>query len=217
MDGHECFASQVDAVCRQFPKFHTATTEDGRLIISGELDVIDRDGTLWESYQVEIHPTNEFPHRFPLVFETGGKIPRIADWHIYEDSNSCCIGVLPYEILSCKNGITLESFIKTEVIPYFFNQTHRRVEGYYKNGEYAHGLEGIFQFYDNILDTKGDVRKTISMMLFVAKGSRPGRTHDCFCGSKKKFRKCHRAAFDKLEKIGKQHLESHAYLFAKTG
>lgn len=210
------FEKQVDELILTFPKLRKAVTEENVTIVRGQLEVIDRDGKHWETYQVEIHPRDGFPYCFPLVFETGGKIPRISDWHVYEDTESCCIAVEPEEHLICKDGLSLTTFVKNHVLPYFFNQTFWKVEGYYKNGEYAHGKRGIYQFYDEALNTKGDVKETIRLLVAIAETKKPGRTHRCFCGSKQKFRKCHREGYEKLSGLGKEMLYRHANEFLKA-
>jgi len=212
---YEVFADQAVHIPSDFPKFRNEVDEKGKNYIKGVLEVVDISGKFWESYEVEIHWKDGFPFRFPNVFETGGKIPKIADWHVYEDTQSCCIAVLPEELIICKEGITLNQFIANEVKAYFFNQTFRRVEGYYKNGEYGHGLLGIFEYFESHLKTNGDARGMISLMIEIAYVGRPGRTHLCFCGSKNKFRKCHRDAFDKLGLIGKVQLLEFAFTFSE--
>lgn len=202
------FAVEAKSLGDQYPKLK-AVIEEGVTILKGDVDVIDAKGKYWESFEVEIRPTAEYPNRFPHVFETGGKLPKIADWHVNYDG-TCCIGVRPAELLACRNGITLGNFIRSEMMPYFFNQTHRRIEGYYPNGEWAHREEGIFEFYDEQLKTKGDKVKAARLIRFIAKGKRPDRTNECFCGSNEKFRKCHRAAFDRLIVLGEVELERDA-------
>ncbi len=213
MNNGNGFETQIDELLEAFPKLKKTGREDNVVIVAGELEVIDRNGKHWETYQVEIHPRDGFPFCFPFVFETSGKIPRIADWHVYEDTGSCCIAVEPEEHLICKDGLSLTTFVKSQVLPYFFNQTFRRVEGYYKNGEYAHGKMGIYQFYDEALRTNGDIKETIRLMVAIAETKKPGRTQLCFCGSKKKFRKCHRDSYQKLSGLGKEMLYKHANVF----
>ena len=215
MEGPDLFESEIPKFVEHFPKFHKAISSQGTVMVEGELEIVDQDGKLWETYQVEIHSCDGFPHRFPYVFETGGKIPRIGDWHVYEDTQSCCLAVEPEERLICKDGLSLIDFVKNNVLPYFFNQTFRKVEGYYKNGEYAHGLRGIYEFYDDVLKTKGDIRETIRLMIKIAHRDKPGRTHNCFCGSNTKFRRCHRDAYKKLSKLDKEILYIHAEKFSK--
>lgn len=217
-DSYEQFCDQVPEALQRFPKLTQVTSQDGKTIIRGEIDIVDKAGHYWESYEVEIHHADGFPFKFPDVYEVGGKIPKNADWHIYEDSKTCCIAVLPEEMIKCRNGIKLSQFIENEVIPYFFNQTHRREEGYYAHGEYSHGYRGMLEFFESELKTTGDPRATISTLFKLATTPKPNRTHNCFCGRKIKYRKCHRAAYEKLVGIGKlQLLKLANYIAERTG
>jgi len=215
MSSIELFKTEIPELVSFFPKLKEVPCPDGIPVVRGELDIRDGNGTRWETYQIEIKFKDGFPNVFPAVFEIGGKIPRIADWHIYEDTSACCIAVDPEERLICKNGITLTDFVKHHVLPYFFNQTHRKVEGYYPNGEFSHGIYGVYEFYSEILRTNGNVRETIRLMSIIASIERPGRTYDCFCGSKEKFRRCHKNAYDRLSPLGKKIIYFHANEFAK--
>jgi hypothetical protein len=213
--GYDIFVSQIEEAIVAFPSLHQVIV-DGKYILKGALAVIDKNGRHWEDYEIEIHSTENFPNEFPLLFESSGKIPKITDWHVYEDTLSCCVKIKPEELLRCKKGITVTDYIREEVVPYLFNQTHRRVEGYYVNGEYGHGTLGIYEYYSNLLNTGKNIERTIQLMLFIAKHERPGRTTFCFCGRNIKFRDCHRAAYDKLKQLDAVTLESHAYSFAKA-
>jgi hypothetical protein len=207
---NSAFEEQASQVHLHFPKLRGEKGNDGVLIVKGEVDIIDRDGTYWESFQVEIHPVDEFPFRYPSVYETGGKIPRIGDWHVYENTQTCCIDVEPEEVIKCRDGLSLVDFIRREMIPYFFAQTFRRKEGYYPNGEYEHNEHGLFQYYDRLLKTNGDPRSTVHQMRMMLRIPRPARTNDCFCGSQEKFRRCHRTAYDTIHKIGERMVVFHA-------
>jgi hypothetical protein len=213
--GYEQFADQLEDAITAFPSLSIAVS-GGNKILKGTLPVVDKEGKYWDDYGIEIHCSNNFPDEFPLLFETSDKIPKIADWHIYEDTLSCCVKVKPEEMLRCKKGITLKEYIQEEALPYLFNQTHRRVEGYYVNGEYAHGLAGIYQFYADLLKTGADIRQTLQLMEYIASHDRPVRTSLCFCGGKAKFRNCHREAFDKLKEIGDDNVKHDADNIAKA-
>jgi len=214
MVDHNLFELQAAEIPLRFPKLSQAKDAAGRVIVRGEIDIVDRDCKYWESYNVEIHPVDEFPYRYPHVYEIGGKIPKIGDWHIYDDTQRCCIDVEPEEIIKCSGGLSLPDFIQNEMLPYFFNQTFRRNEGYYPNGEYAHNVHGLFQYYDQLLQTQGDPRKTLQQLMYIQKIERPGRTFACFCGSGEKFRRCHRHAFDIIHRLGKKIVTYHATLIA---
>ena len=201
MNPYDLFIEQSKEVFISFPKLRVEKKDDNVPILIGEIDIIDDTGKYWENYLIEIHCTPEFPNRFPLVYEVGGKLPRIGDWHINEDSKTCCICVLQEELLICKEGVSLLKFIQNQVLPYFFNQTHRRVEGYYVNGEYSHGILGIVEFYSRELRTQNPL-EIIQLLNYIQQGKEPHRIDLCFCGSRKKYRKCHRESFRKLINLG---------------
>lgn len=211
---YEAFLTDIEALVADDAKFHKVVLTDGQTILRGEVPIIDKvDGRVWEKYTVEIHHRPGYPNRFPAVYEVSGKIPQLADWHVNADK-SCCIAVWPEELLKCSSGLDLRRFLDEEVCPYFYNQTHRKIEGYYVNGERGHGAQGILEFYSRELGTKLHSKKTAHLLRFIAKKPRPGRSTYCFCGGGKKFRKCHRSAYDKLWKIGAENLLEHAELIS---
>lgn len=213
-NGYSRFVAQLDEAIASFPGLIRMTIGNQE-VLKGVLSVIDIEGKLWEEYDVEIHASEMFPYEFPILFEVSGKIPRIADWHIYEDTGSCCVKVRPEELIKCRNGLLLTEYIAGEVMPFLFNQTHRRVEGYYVNGEYAHGIAGIYQFYSTILKTGENVLETIRLMKFISENERPIRTSYCFCGKNSKFRNCHKEAFDYLKLSEAGRLKQDVSLFKK--
>jgi hypothetical protein len=215
IEGYELFVSQLDDAIASNPNLCKIGL-NGKIILKGAISIIDKDGKHWEDYVIEIHNSQEFPNQFPLLFETSGKIPRIGDWHVYEDRGSCCVKIFPEEILRCKKGITVSEYIQEEVIPYLFNQTHRRTEGYYVNGEYSHGTKGIYEYYSEILKTGNNVKQTLELMKFVVTHERPYRTSMCFCGEKIKFRHCHRDSFDLLKMLGDNVIEYHYHEIARN-
>lgn len=209
--GYNLFLDQIPLVLDKYPKL-LKIERDNKFILAGEIDIIDNEGKHWETYTVEIFCSDAFPNRFPDLYETGGKIPKIADWHIYEDTLSCCVKILPEEILRCLKGISVEEYITGEVLPYLFNQTHRRVEGYYVNGEYGHGGLGFYEYYSHELKT-GDLEQIALLLHAIATRPKPDRTSICFCGSGVKYRYCHRAIYEKFSPLGKDMLIEHATLF----
>lgn len=215
MRGYDKYVSQLLEAQEFFPSLKEIKV-NGKLVLRGVISIVDRDGIHWEDYEIEIHCTEHFPKEFPRLFEVSGKIPRIADWHVYEDTGSCCTKIPPEEILRCQKGITVAEYIKEEVFPYFFNQTHRRVEGYYINGEYSHGGKGLLEYYSKELKTGSDYNLTLELFRFIATHDKPHRTSYCFCGKKEKFRHCHKGAFEKLKILGFEILKYHYAMMSKT-
>lgn len=209
IEANSLFESEIAAVLEKYPKL-LSTTSTGITILKGEIDLVDEFGKYRDTYSIEVHPVSKFPYRFPYVFETGGRLPRNVDWHVFETDGHCCIKVEPEEILICKPGITLLSFIEQQVMPYFFNQTFRRLNGYFIN-ERSHGLIGVIEYYQEIFYEK-NIPKLIRLMEFVLNNEEPNRVSMCFCGAKNKYRKCHRDTFRVIHEIGIFNVKLHLIL-----
>jgi SEC-C motif len=163
-------------------------------VLSGCLQLID--GVLCDEYLVEIHWQRCYPFCFPLVFETGGRIPQNINWHVFESDGHCCIKTSPEEIIPCNKGIKLFDFIEKEVKPYFFNQSFREKNGYFLN-ERPHGVFGDLQFFEEILNTK-ELSFIEKVCVAIVSGKTLKSTDKCICGSDKKYKKCHGRSIKKL-------------------
>ena len=194
-DGHNEFLRQVDSAILAFPSL-TFIEKEGAPGLKGAIDLLSADGTHLDQYELEIIATERFPKTFPYIFETGGKIPINYDWHVYETDGHCCIKTTPEEMIVCNRGITLVEFIEKEVKPYLFNQTFRRLNGYFYQ-ERSHGIKGWLEYFYEVFGTTdlGIVRSGLS---FLVKREKLSRTAICFCGSRKKYRKCHRSTYEAL-------------------
>lgn len=186
-ESYGLFVSQLKEVCVAYPHLRIKETA-GRKILKGAIKIENSEKTDSKSYLIEIHWADGFPYKFPILYEVGGDIPCEPDWHKYS-SEACCITVDYDENLKCRNGITVSYFVKTEVIPYLANQWHKQVTGNFK-AEYSHGEKARFEF-----------------LLDFAFGNRKidiGRNDKCFCGSNKKYKKCHSDIIEGMRKIGKE-------------
>lgn len=178
-----------------YPKLMYAETEKNVPYIHGELELKDENGLLVDSYFIKMQPTPEYPSCFPHVFETNGRIPVNIDWHIYTDGH-CCIKSIPEEIFICRKGITLHQFIQNEVVPYFFNQKYKELHGYFLN-ERSHGDKGNLEFFMDIFQTNDLKTIKTAIELNISK-KEYSKVAKCFCGSGRKYSKCHRKAFRTL-------------------
>lgn len=191
MDSYSLFRQQIAEAAKVYPELKVSVRE-GIEFLSGTFRIIDDEGKEWNSFQIEIRFNSAFPYLFPQLVELGGKIPKVADWHINENGG-CCITIPLLEVTSCKNGITVLQFIQNHVKPYLFNQAHRLEKGYYAHQEFAHGVYGILEYYQELFKEK-DVEKVIGY-LKILKSTEFGKKTPCFCGKKAKFRKCHPEIF----------------------
>ncbi|MGE5318163.1 MAG: hypothetical protein ACM3ME_09210 [Chloroflexota bacterium] len=208
MTSEEIFTSEAKEVILNYPKLTIGVSSNGTPIVLGKIDIIDSNDEFWESYDIEIHPSELYPARFPILFETSNKFPHNSEWHVNEGDDSCCVDVIQNEIIECNKGITFLNYMKSYVLPYFFNQTHRKKTGYYVNGEYSHGHEGSIEYYKNALGIN-DQLILFEILKLLYSDVDPDRRSKCFCGKDKKYRKCHREAFNSLKVIPKDILLKH--------
>lgn len=185
----------------------------GEKLLKGELPIIDANGKEWDKYQIEIKSSDNYPLCFPNLFETADAFPHNADWHVYETDFSCCVDYPANAKIICKNGLHITDYIKSYAIPYFANQTFRIREGYYRYGEYSHGIFGKIEYYQSKLNAKNP-NQLLEMFRLMLLGFNPARTALCpFC-HKVKFRHCHRDAFRELQFVKEYLFHDGAQLFA---
>lgn len=198
------FAAEAVTVGSHFPELSFLQTEDGKPFITGNLPLKDEAGCVVDCYEIMVMPSPDFPERFPLVFEIGGRLPHNIDWHVFPEGH-CCIANIPEEILACRDGMTLHGFISDRVIPYFFNQKFREVHGYFLN-ERSHGALGNIEFFMDLLATK-NLSFIGYFLRFVLRGMELNRVDTCFCGSGRKYRHCHREAYRTVRRFKDEELE----------
>jgi hypothetical protein len=190
------FKQESTSINDHFPTLNYSEEENGHPFVYGEIPLNDSDGKLIDQYLIKIVPTDEYPLKFPFVFEMGGRIPINIDWHMFLDRH-CCLMSIPQESLVCKKGITLISFIEKEVVPYFYNQKHRELYGYFLK-ERSHGNKGHIEFFQEKFNNT-DLAFIVKMLRFIANKKEPKNTDKCFCGGPAKYKKCHRALFREFQ------------------
>lgn len=169
--------------------------------LSGTIILKDGSGFEVDRYEIKIVANSGYPYYFPFVFETGGRIPINADWHVYENDGHLCLCTTTDEYIKTSNGLPLELFIKNELTPYLFNQTFRREKGFFLN-EMDHGDKGQLDTLMRLLKT--DNIMNVHWLLNQAKeGYQQDRTSHCFCKSGKKYRHCHRDILNTFKNLGK--------------
>lgn len=198
------FKQEAELILADYPNFHLIEKQ-GRCILKGIIDIKSKDSETLGSFSVEIAEKEGYPYRFPTLFEIGGDIPTNANWHKYPD-DSCCITILPDEILKCKNGMTLKCFIEEHAKAYLANHLYRVKNNYYLNGEYSHNNTGYCEFYAKLFGTNDKLKwREIVNIAFLEKDIL-GRNESCFCGSSKKYKVCHHLMFKQIRALGKNYI-----------
>lgn len=205
-NGFQIFKKEAEFIQDEYPGLMLgAEDKSGTPCISGMIHLEDDSGYLIDSYRIKIVATTEYPSRFPHLFESDGRIPINIDWHVYPNDGHFCISSIPEEILICKNGISLNSFIENQVKPYLFNQKYREVHGFFLK-ERPHGNKGNIQFFVEAFKTN-DLSAIVKGLIFIKQRKElPNRVSQCFCGSGLKYRKCHRETYRALSAFNNDEL-----------
>lgn len=152
-----------------------------QLIIEGKLLIES------EKFEISVVLDNSFPRSFPVIYETGGRIPRKPWNHMYEDGRCCLCTEMEQRRFFPVDAHISEYFTKL-VIPFFENRLHYEITGKYIK-ERRHGVQGIYDSYKDAFKTE-DPKFVLKMMKALASGNLKGH-HPCECESGKKRRNCH--------------------------
>lgn len=212
-DGYKIFRKEAELIQNVYPglKLSLDNLIYGAPIILGKIELLTEYGSYIDSYQLKIVAVPEYPTKFPLVYELDGRIPKNVDWHVYPNDGHFCICSQPEEILACKKGLNLHSFIEDYIKPYLFSQKFREDKGYFLR-ERSHGKEGVIQFFMEVFESR-DLMKIVHGLSFIKYRKEPNRVDVCFCGSGKKYRKCHKDTYRKLSLFSDIELDYFIELF----
>lgn len=166
--------------------------------LEGEIDIFDTLGNYVDSFTIRIIIPKAYPHRLPALFEIAGKLEHVADRHFNIDE-SCCVCSLQEADITSQRGITITSFIEKYVVPFLANQLYFENKKEWANGDYAHGVPGIFQYYSEVL--KIEDFNEVLQILNIFKVKKFHTNEKCFCGSEKKLKYCHKNAYNTIKDI----------------
>jgi len=159
-----------------------------RAEIRGSFPVLGADGLVLDRYSLRITFPDEYPEALPEVQEVAGRIPRIADRHIFTDSGNCCVLLEDARWESFPVGASFRTFLELPVHNYFLGQSLVERRENWPFDDWSHGGRGIYEYYSEALHTKDFdvVRRFVGLLaLAEAKGH-----HECFCGSRSRLRDC---------------------------
>lgn len=183
---------EIEAVLQQYPDL---VYDDKDHSLKGTLLLVGQD-----SYGVLID-LKPYPRFFPKVFEVGGRIPKKAHRHIYGDPGSCCFTTRAQSQVLLKTKIrTLLQFLDEIVVRYFENNSYYEINGRYYGEEYSHNIRGILEGYQDILRIK-ETKLIFKVMAQRIRNQKLRPNDLCYCGSKRKMKRCHLDEYRNFRKI----------------
>lgn len=198
--GKEDFYKDLEVAKEVYPFIEDESSQfrDYPFKIVNDFEVSDHEGNHWGTFRASVCFPKTYPKGFPVMQDLSKEFPWEDDWHISPSSGECCVcGVIEKEE-EAQRGITILEFVKNYVLQFYANQIYRKEFGYYKNGEYSHYIEGVWESLEEEFMTKD--RLKIKNYLLEMKNKR-GRNEVCFCGSGRKYKKCHLPRIKIIESV----------------
>jgi hypothetical protein len=173
-------------VAREYSDLAFYRDED-ELFIRGVFPVSYNEEIL-EKYEIEILVPKD-KEEVPLVWETGGRIPRHEDNHVNPLGGELCLFVPDEAWIHYPPGSDILDLLKGPVRNFFIGVSlHLRGQPW-PFGERSHGVPGIVESYADVLGTTdtGSIRRYLDLL---SRANIKGHW-TCPCGSGEKIRKCH--------------------------
>lgn len=179
-----------DALRERYPTLHLFIEDDGRATVAGTFPVRAPDGRVLDSYPVSIALPPDYPRGLPVVREVGGRIPWKPDFHVNVDGTACVM--LPDDRWRCfPEGAPFLQFLDGPLHNFFLGQSLVAAGGDWPFGQWRHGPDGVFEYYQWLLETKDAA--TVGRYLRVLAKLNFKDHLECPCGSGKKIRRCCRS------------------------
>ncbi len=142
-----------------------------------------------DSYQLGLAIAKDFPRRVPCVTELGGKIPRIADFHVNSDG-TLCLGSRIRLMVRLQEEPTVHGFSRTCIVPYLYAMSLKLSRGQdFIFGELDHGIRGELDDYKELLGLECD-DQVRSALLCILRKKRIANKLPCPCGCQRRLGKC---------------------------
>jgi len=192
------FERDLKVALDRFPKLRLMQSNTNYWVVSGELDICDTKGNYWNTFEIQMLFSKNYPFCIPVVTEVSKIIPREIDWHI-SLSGDCCLDIPHKLVYQSRLGVNISDFVATKVYPYFSNQLYKLQTGSYAGSEFAHHREGIIQFYTEEL--RFEPNKALYVLQRLTRGKSFNRNEMCYCGKKVKLKNCHISTIEFLKSM----------------
>lgn len=184
----ERYRREKQEVGVRYPELHFCEA-DPFVVVRGTFPVLGESGRILARYDVEVKVPPAYPAELPAVYEVGGDIPRRSDRHINTVRGECCLEAEVDFWVRHGTDYRLLDFLEGPVQSFFAGQRYFEITGDWPHGERAHGPEGIFQAYEEILETCD--RRAICRWAYILKQEELNPHFECPCGSGKSTKDCH--------------------------
>ena len=180
----------VEVICSdlavEYPNLHFRI-QGKRAYVIGSFP-INHNGVTADRYLIEVEFSYNYPRGVPVVREIGGRIPWIADRHVFSTGVACLF--FPYDLARVyPEGTSFLDFLDGPVKSYYVGQSMYEETGEWPFGQWGHNEKGAVEFFSNFFGTNDQlvIKRYIEIL-----SQRTIKGHWlCPCGSGEKLRNCH--------------------------
>lgn len=184
--------NDLELFLEKYPQMSLAPSNKDECIVQGvlSLDIMDDQyGVIKDDFLIKIVIPKNFPDDIPIVYELEDRFPKTPDYHTNQDE-SLCLGSKVSLKKRIKETPTLEGFIHSCVVPYFYAiSLHLQGKERFVFGELSHGVAGIIQDYLEVFELS-TIEQVIKMLEILSLKSNKGNKKECPCGCKRIVIKC---------------------------
>ncbi len=173
----------------------TLIVEGDTVYLKGTFPIIHNDIEL-DRFGIEIEVPNTFPKDVPIVRETAGRIPYVADWHAFTNGVLCI--VVPEEWLLNAEAGSIIAFLDGPVRNFLLNHALAERGMARPMGERQHGSKGLLDAYGELVGST--VPHSTEKYLDYLTAKKLKSHWKCPCGSEKQIRHCHMLHLTTLRK-----------------
>ena len=173
------------------PKMRLMPMDGDQIVIEGDFDVnAEMEGAcrIEETYSLKVVLGKGFPREVPLVFETGGRIPKEPDFHVNPDKSLCLGSYLRIKSLMAESP-SLLAFSGRLLIPFLYSVSYKIKFGSFPYGELDHGENGLVDDYKRLFSVN-DKKSVLRTLAVLARRKREANKLPCPCGCGLRLGKC---------------------------
>jgi len=199
-DGGVRLAQDRAGIAEMFPSLSYRIDDAAeRVFLAGTITLVAECGVP-TSIAVCVEFPSDYPEGEPRIFEVAGRFPHVSDRHFFEDGQ-CCLWLPPESRWNPDDRDGLCSFLEEAAV--FFDQQlvyEAGGRGEWPGEQRGHGDEGYLEYIE---DKLGGDRHLLAVFAPILLGLQKGRVQSndpCPCGSRRKYKRCHKPHVEELER-----------------
>lgn len=182
----------LEVFLREYPGMAIRPSPDVALRLKGKFTFSAEHpvhGKVMDAFEIQIDVPAGFPRELPDVTETGGRIPRLGDYHVNGDG-SLCLGSHLRLLIKLNAAPSLSGFAASCLVPYLYAISLKLNNGgKLVFGELAHYGPGMLQDYAQLFALKSTEQARYALELLGLK-KRIANKRRCACGCGVRLARC---------------------------